>query len=392
VRVRAPVLSVDTTALMKILHVIPALTRGGAERVVIDLANDAAERGHDVSILCAVASSPELLPQSLRPDVGLRYISSLGLSQRWAYPLMPLWLARNRKWLFRHDVIHCHLTGGSIFGTLLQALRRVHPRPWPVVVETYHAVGMAISNWQRGFHAALLSKRDAVAFMADDPYWTRFRRSRPNRLFRTIPNGIVPLSAVSTAAAEQYRRGTTDIPDAAFVVGSIGRLVPARRPDLLLDTFARLVRISGQPLHLLLAGEGPLRRRLEARARAHGIADRVHLPGLVFNPGEALGVIDLYLTVNVGATAGIAALEAAFAGVPVVALQLQQGYANGANEWIPSFCETDELARRAAELIGDRAALKRLAAAQQTFAAAHRGVDAMARAYEDFYRNALGAS
>ena len=56
---------------MKIVHVIPALTKGGAERVVVDLANAAVEEGHEVSIVAAVPAPPQLVAHALRPEVCL---------------------------------------------------------------------------------------------------------------------------------------------------------------------------------------------------------------------------------------------------------------------------------------------------------------------------------
>jgi len=374
---------------MKIVHVIPALARGGAEGVVIDLANHAVGLGDDVAILCAVPTDPGLHSRPVRPEVELRYLAPARGSSRAAYASMPLWLARNHSWLFRQDVIHCHLTPASIFGTLVQGLRSTRGDRLPVVVETYHAVGAAISGAQKAFHAALLSQRDAVAFMAEDSYWARFRQARPEGLFRTIPNGIVPLPAISAGAGESYRKSNTRIPRGAMVIGSIGRLVPARRPDLLVEAFAKLVRITGKRLHLLLAGEGPERNRLVAQAQALGVAELVHLPGLVLDREGPLGLIDLYLTVNVGPVTGIAALEASFAGLPVIALQFRRDYRNGACDWIPSYADPAALAKRAAELIGDESRLRELAVSQGAFAQAHHGVESMARAYDELYDAAL---
>jgi len=174
-----------------------------------------------------------------------------------------------------------------------------------------------------------------------------------------------------------------------MVIGSIGRLVPARRPDLLVEAFAKLVRITGKRLHLLLAGEGPERNRLVAQAQALGVAELVHLPGLVLDREGPLGLIDLYLTVNVGPVTGIAALEASFAGLPVIALQFRRDYRNGACDWIPSYADPAALAKRAAELIGDESRLRELAVSQGAFAQAHHGVESMARAYDELYDAAL---
>lgn len=371
---------------MKIVHVIPALTKGGAERVVIDLANDAVERGHQVTILCAVPAPAEELPRPIRPEVALRYIAPSGRSRRAAYATMLPWLLRNRRWLRDQDVIHCHLTAAAVFGSLVQWLRRGRS---PVVVETYHAVGMAIPDRQRAFHAALLGQRDAVAFMADDPFWARFRETRPAGLFRTIPNGIVPLPPIDAGASEEYRRTRTRIPERALVVGSIGRLVPERRPDLLLESFARLDKASSRDVHLLLGGEGPERDRLLALAHTHGIADRVHLPGLVLDPREPLGLIDLYWTINIGPITGISALEAVFAGLPVLAIQFERDHRDAKSDWVPSFTDPADLARAAALALDDLPALKQLAERQQVHARKHHGIDAMADAYYSLYTAAL---
>lgn len=375
---------------MKVLHVIPALDKGGAQRVIIDLSNDAVERGHSVTILTAIPVPANLMADQLRPEVELRCIRRSSRSWRAAYLALVPWMLSNREWLLSRDVVHCHLTYGSVFAAILQRIRG--RRPTPAVVETYHAVGMAISKRDRAVHAALLSGRDAVAFMAEDPGWSRYMAARRGRLFRLILNGVAPPAPVSEAAAERFRTERTRIPAKPHaVVGSVGRLLAERRPDLLLETFVRLSKLVDRDAHLLLAGEGPERGALEAQARRHGLEGRVHLPGLVVSPAEPLAVIDLYLTVNVGPVTGIAALEAAFAGLPVIAVQLQQGYKADPGDWIWSSTDPAEVAARAAELVVNLPRRRMLAREQQAYVRAHHGVETMARAYERMYDDALAA-
>src|SRR5205085_705449 len=102
-----------------------------------------------------------------------------------------------------------------------------------------HAVGMAISSVHRALHASLLASRDAVALMGEDPNWRRVMAMHPNRLIRVIPNGIVPPRTADKAAIERYRR-MAQLPQNVQIIGSIGRLVSERRPDLLMKAFASL--------------------------------------------------------------------------------------------------------------------------------------------------------
>jgi teichuronic acid biosynthesis glycosyltransferase TuaC len=60
------------------------------------------------------------------------------------------------------------------------------------------------------------------------------------------------------------------------VLAWVGRLVPVKGIDVLLDACARL---SDTPFHLALVGDGPLRTALEARARASGLAEKVAFVG-----------------------------------------------------------------------------------------------------------------
>lgn len=371
---------------MKIAHVIPALTKGGAEKVVVDLANAAVESGHQVVIIAAMPAPLHLLADRLSREVRLVYV---GGSLRSSYLRLPLWLFRKRSWLFGFDVVHCHLTFGSVFALELQGMRWLFSRRRPAVVETYHAVGMAIPPRVRTLHAILLSRRDAVAFMADDPYWAQFRDRRPRTIFKTIPNGIAEPVSASPEGRDAYRKGAEAIPLDARIVGTVSRLVPARRPDLLLEAFGHVARASGTGVHMLIAGEGSERLVLERMARELGIASQVHMPGLAIQPADPMSLMDLFVTVNVGSITGIAALEAAFLGVPVIAIQLQQGYVADSEDWIWSSTNAVEVGKRAIELLNDRAALCDLAIRQQGIARALFSVDAMKEAYDGFYSAAL---
>jgi glycosyltransferase involved in cell wall biosynthesis len=119
------------------------------------------------------------------------------------------------------------------------------------------------------------------------------------------------------------------------------------------------------------------------------VADRVHLPGLVEEPALLLAQLDLYLTLNVGSTTGIAALEAAMAGVPILALQLLPGHISTEGDWIWSTTDPVALGSRAAAVLSDPSALRMIAKAQQAHANSHHSVGVMAAHYQAFYESAL---
>ena len=376
---------------MKIVQMIPVLCKGGAERVAIDLANHAARSGHDVTIVAAFPADPALLPTPIEPAVRLRYISERARGRFARYGALLPWLWANRRWLAGQDIIHCHLSFSAAAATAIRSVRRLARRGRPAVVETYHAVGVAGPGPVRSLHARLLARRDAFALMASDAYWHRFLRRRPQVAGEVIANGVAFAEAPPDAGALlAYRRDEAGLPaQQSLIVGSVGRLAPERRPDLYIPVFAEIAAALGEEVRFLLAGEGPERTRLEREIAERGLEGRVHLPGLARDPALPIALIDLYITINVGAITGIAALEAAHAGVPVIAIQLSGDYRPQADDWIWSSPDPAAVAGEAVRLLRDAGARAALASRQSAHAKAHHSVDVMANAYYALYERAL---
>ena len=135
----------------------------------------------------------------------------------------------------------------------------------------------------------------------------------------TIPTGI-PTDLFEDADGSTLRR-RLNISDDTFVVGHVGRLAPEKNLVFLAEAVAQFV---GKQTNrcFVVAGDGPLRRRIEATFDAHDLADRLFALGRL----EGKDLIDAYAGFDVFAfsstteTQGLVLLEAMAAGVPVVAL------------------------------------------------------------------------
>jgi hypothetical protein len=210
---------------MKITHLNPALTKGGAEKVLVDLANLAAARGHEVSIVSARQVDPALLEDQVDPQVKLHFVRAEGGGKYGAYAAMLPWLARNWHWLSQQDVVHCHMTYGALLGSAIRLRRALAGADKPKIVETFHGVGMPIRPWQRTLAAMQAKRRDGYALMAEDDYWAAFTKANPQLPLAIIPNGIALPPASSETERRAYRR-EAGVPDGAPVIGTIGRAWP----------------------------------------------------------------------------------------------------------------------------------------------------------------------
>lgn len=373
---------------MKIIHILPPLTKGGAERVAVDLGNHAARHGHEVAIVASYPVAPELLFQAIDQRVKVTFVSRRPL--RFAkYLALAGWLTRNRTWLLEQDVVHCHLTFGAVAGSLLKLIRRLSSQTRPIIIETYHAVGMPIPVWKRGLAALLARHREGLVLMASDDFWDRFAKNTRKVHVRVIANGIAPPADRPSPQEIAAFRSQVGIAKHDLVVGTVGRLVEGRMPLRMIDVFGGIARLGGPGIHFLMAGEGNLLDACREHARMLGLTDRLHFTGLITRPVLAFAMIDVYVSINVGPITGIAGLEAAISGKPVIALQTRGDYHAGAEDWIWSSSDPDQVAIEAVRLLNDAEARKRLATAQEERVRTEYSDAAMASAYAAFYGQCL---
>jgi glycosyltransferase involved in cell wall biosynthesis len=137
---------------------------------------------------------------------------------------------------------------------------------------------------------------------------------------RTLHNGFFLEPADhprDTAAA----RAALGLPLDGPIIASVFRFDPVKQPLVWVE--AAIAILAQRPdARFLLLGEGDLKPEVEARIADAGIADRFILPGLVRDVPRWLAAADLFMMTS--RTEGLpnGAIEAQFAGVPVVSFDV----------------------------------------------------------------------
>ncbi|MCK6470198.1 MAG: glycosyltransferase family 4 protein [Planctomycetes bacterium] len=139
----------------------------------------------------------------------------------------------------------------------------------------------------------------------------------PERLL-VIPNGVAvpePLSAEARSAL----RAKHGLPAEGLIVGMCARLAPQKSVDVFVEAAARAVKAVPNAL-FVVAGEGPLRGGLQARAAALGLNEtRLKLLGHVSDAAELCAAFDVAAMTSHYEGLPYALLEAMAWGVPVAA-------------------------------------------------------------------------
>lgn len=335
---------------IRVLHVIPAMQVGGAERAIVNLLR-IFDAGSDVeSLLCVLGNEGWLY--DYRPKnqpLYLHFRSSwraIGPARRCVRHL------RSVMDDFKPDILHSHLWMANFFGAL--TLRK---RTGVVQVCHIHNTWEWLASSQPGFRIrrilyrrALQASRARFITCSDAAGIYHQQHLRlPAALFRTIPYGIdTALFSREDDPTHEEHAGKT------VVIGTAGRFVESKGHEHLLRAFAKL-RSRNQALRLCIAGEGGLRPHYEAVCRELRIADAVEFAGSVRNMPAFYRSLDIYAQPSVSAEGlPIAILEAMGAGLPVVATDVAgacEAVRQGREGFLVRPGDIESLTRRLEELV-----------------------------------------
>lgn len=366
---------------MRILQVIPTLSKGGAEAVVVDLSNELNQMGHQVNVLLAYPlTTAESRTSLLQSGIELRYLNHKPTSRFRPYIDLIRFIVQSRNSIRQFDVIHCHLTLGQFFGYVWRVINLFYWGQVPRLVYTCHNVGANSPIWQRPLDQASTKIFDDFVLMAQNKTWKDFSiRHNKGNIF-LIENGI---SMPMELREDRFNDWTTRI----LAVGTISRLQLERKPWVFLEVFASLKKQSDRSFRYMVGGEGPLRASLEEQAQELQLDDQAIFQGTIHFPKGFLDALDIYVTLNVEDVTGIAGLEAIVNGIPVVALQSIPDYQTSDEDWIWSSADPKEVGSKILEISCDPAIAKALIERQQLVVAERFRSEAMARKYLEVYAN-----
>ncbi|MCB1917357.1 MAG: glycosyltransferase [Rhodocyclaceae bacterium] len=188
-----------------------------------------------------------------------------------------------------------------------------------------------------------------------------------------------------------FRRGLGIAVDAP-VAAMVAQLIERKGHRHVLAALPRVLQ-PHPALHLLIFGRGPLERALREAIAAAGLASRVHLMGFVDDLPARLGCIDLLLHPADMEGLGVSLLQAAAAGVPIVASRaggMPEAVEDGVTGLLIAPGDVDALAAATIRLLDDPALRARMGEAGRRRVLTEFSVDTMCEGNLAVYRRLLG--
>lgn len=339
---------------MRILHIIPNLKKGGAERLVLDICIEISKReGYDI-YLVSLAESNDY--KELSDKINYRAIPSKAIPSISSKPQIEideLLIFINQ---FKPDIIHSHLFEAELVShwQLINGITYIthcHDNMKQLQncsFKTLISKQLLIHFYEKNI---LLNKylKSSNSFIAISKHTESFfKKSLSNELRNRIsllPNAIMFDRFNSVANSKTAKSSTIKLVN-------VGLIIPKKNQQFLLSIVAKL-KVKGFDIQLTLLGFGYEFDKIKNLAQSMGIDKDVIMPGNVNNVEEYLSKSDIYVHSAYYEPFGLVLLEAMAAGLPVVCLDgggNRDIIENGKNGFIIKDQNVDEFVERILEL------------------------------------------
>lgn len=381
--------------LLLVSHSYPPVL-GGSEIEAQRICAALLRRGHDVTVLCA-GGHP-------MPDVS-RWIDPAGVPVRifgrgWPRGLRDHAFAVGVAWTMfrrrrRYQMVYFLMQGLHLAVGLPVA--RCLGKPAVMKVSGSSIITLMRKSWIGRLELRWLRKWAHRVMilnpgMAEEAAAAGFEPR--NLLWMPNPVDTLEFSPCPPATRAQLRARLL-IPDRAAVVVSVGRLAPEKELASLIGAFAAFVcRTPGAIL--VLIGDGPLRKDLEARADSLGVLPSVRFAGRRSSTevSQWLQAADVFALVSSNEGFPCSLAEAMSAGLPSVVSDIPantQLIEHGVHGLLARMGDEASIAGALAELVGDPELRSRLGAAARRRVVENYSVDMVVQRYEALFAEALAA-
>lgn len=309
---------------MKILLVVTKGSMGGAQKRVYDLACAYEEAGHEVMIaLGGEGIFTEKLTEEGKPFHLFSHLErshSIRAILGFVFEMM-LYISKEKP-----DIVHLN-SSNTLPGALAAKLTPKKKRP--EVVFTFRGLSMLDPSAGTRWYKRIFYKRYFKFFLSfvDKPVFQCARNMIDATNMRLVKKGSIiypgiDFDAISflsrvNARFEMEKKLAVSF-DEKFILGTVGRLSDEKNHRFLIERFWEILRVKENTV-LVLIGDGPNRKVLEALVKAMELEGKVYFYGEVDDASTLLRGLDMFVLPSHFEGVSVALTEALIAGLPILA-------------------------------------------------------------------------
>lgn len=284
---------------IKVLYIMPALDQGGAERFLVDLILNLDKNIYEPTLLLFKRSGLWI------NELEAINVPVIILSKRFKFDINNFFAIVNSIKKIKPDVVHTQL-GADIYGRLAAKFLKV-----PVIISTEQNLNpdeSLLRNLGKRLTAKLEDKTVAISLAVKNDLLLRYKIKEDK--IQIISNGI-NINKFSGFSRKMISKEPYKI-----VIGTMGRLVHQKGQNILIEA---LSKINDNNFECLIAGSGPLEKKLNEHIEKLGLQQKVKLVGLISDSPKFLNSLDAFIFPSIWEGQGIVLMEAALMNLPIIA-------------------------------------------------------------------------
>jgi glycosyltransferase involved in cell wall biosynthesis len=287
----------------------------------------------------------------------------------------------------RVDIVHCHNIGALFYGSIGSKLARTSGT-------LYTAHGVYSANRLGKLRFARYMPIDRVVTVSEDAREAMLSSGHfdPDAV-QTLPNGI-DIDLFNMDVDRHALKEELGLPEGVPVFGIVARLSWEKEHKTLLDAMAMLSSEIASSI-LVVVGDGPIRAELEQHAVDAGVADRVYFLGERRDVPKLLQVFDVFVLSSRLEGLSLTLLEAAAAGLPIVATNVggnSEVVVDGNTGFIVEPGDPGALAEAMSKVGSDPELARSMGKLGRKRVIEQYSLDAMVRRYDKIYHELLGSN
>lgn len=293
---------------IKVVHIIPTLDQGGAEKQLCLLVANLDRSRFDPHVIVLTHSGPR--ERELRErNVLVHHIEKRGKFDPFAY-----WRLRKKLVELRPDIVHTWLFAANCYGRVAARAAKV-----PAIIAGERCVDPWKGWWQLAIDRWLLKSTDAVVVNTSAITQFYAQHKLPVDRFVVIPNAVEPPTGPRLTRAQVFER--LAIPPRDRLILAIGRLWPQKGYRDLIWA-GDLIRQAYENVWVVIVGDGPERERLQHYRDQTRTEEVVRFVGERTDAMELLSGADLLWNGSLYEGQSNTILEAMTLGIPVLATDI----------------------------------------------------------------------
>jgi glycosyltransferase involved in cell wall biosynthesis len=313
---------------MKIIHIIPSLRKGGAERLVLDITREFLSRKNIQIKLIVFRNEIDYSIDDIEEHIKI-IPSSVSLSLK-RKPILQIDELQKFIEEFQPDVIHTHLFEAELvshFCNYPKAKCYSHIHDNMVQLNNFSFKSLSNKQALTNYYEKIVlfknyNKNRGTHFIAISKHTEAYVKSVQSKYPVTLLHNAINVKRFQKPLQlSQLTSNSSHFPNhpslSTLNIINVGSFNENKNQKFLLDIIIELNKLN-QRVNCYFLGEGPLKQIVELRALELNISDQCQFLGNVENVEVVLWNSDVYVHTALREALGLTLLEAMAAGLPVV--------------------------------------------------------------------------